>query len=85
MVNRLTLCDFGGSRKFDTACQTHLWLVTLEVVDRHVVRLNIFWRVDGDVVSVESWSGMKQQCEAHGSYLMHDGWAYVMIGPQSEA
>ena len=66
--------EFGGSRKFDAVSQMRLWLVTLEVVDRCMVRSNIFWRVDGDVVSVESWSGMKQQSEAHGSYLMCDGW-----------
>ena len=38
-----------------------------------MVRLNIFWRVDSDVVSVESWREMKQQSKACGSYQMYDG------------
>ena len=85
MVFILTQWEFGGSRKFDVVSQMHLWLITPEIVDQCVVRLKVFWRVDGDVVSVESWRGMKQWSEAHGSYQTCDGQASVLIGPQSEA
>ena len=33
VVNILTQCEFCGSRKFDVASKTCLWLAALEIVD----------------------------------------------------